>query len=629
MTQTTWDMVRAALERTHGLKHERGDQWRGASPFRTGSDGNAFVVRIAADGEHGTYIDHKDETYKGSLYQLAAHLNITPARRFERVTSTKRQYTTRKDYAEAHGVPDETLAEWYWGEIEPISGRPAMPFKTRGGLRFRFTDGQKPAFKSELGYKKCWYGLERAAKMALDKGTPLVFCNGEISVVAGQYWGLPATTITSGETGTFSSELLEQVKLHYNGKVVIALDCDFTGTNAAFGLVKAFQAIGVDAVAIDLGLGDGGDLADFCKLYTDQALARFQDCKPLEVRALPPEQLALPTGESFNIDDLYCSDIDALQAYIDELTGVVKPVAAPLINPFKFLHSQGGMGEIIPPGKLIYFASISGGTKTIGFETGWEAYQDMGIHSIVYTPEWVDKKQNAIELAARAVQRQGGAFFNDWQKHRLSQAEQEFNLKTTSGKPLSMNQVAASCNHASNLMRRPGRAFYIKNPGLSVEQLCATIDAICQRELRNGIRIQAVWIDFAQLLWLQNGTENGRVWIETAINKLKDVCRDNNLVGFVNSQMRKDDAELAKTGGKLEASMMQFLSDQQANFVFAFVPKFEDGKRVSYDDPHGRGKVGILTGRCLKNTMAELTGNEIEIPVLFSRLKWMDKDNSK
>src|SRR5690606_17452853 len=120
--------------------------------------------------------------------------------------------------------------------------------------------------------------------------------------------------------------------------------------------------------------------------------------------------------------------------------------------------------------------------------------------------------------------------------------------------------------------RRPGRVFYIKNPGLSVEQLCADIGAIVTREAHNGIHIQAVWIDFAQLLWLQNHAETGRIWIETAINKLKDVCRDNNLVGFVNSQMRKDDAELAKTGGKLDASMMQFLSDQQANFVFAFVP---------------------------------------------------------
>lgn len=623
---TTWDMVRAELERTHQLKHERGDTWRGASPFRVGSDGNAFVVRVAQDGEHGAYVDHKDDSFKGSLYQLAAHLGIKPARTFERVEPTKRKYHGLKDYAEAHGVTEDVYKEWHWSpEVKRINGRPALEFMTRGGKRWRFMDGQKPPFISEPGYKQCWYGLERAAKMAIDKGVPLVFCNGEPSVISAQHFGIPATAITGGEKASFPAPLLEQVKAHYNGQIVIAMDCDFTGTNAAFGLVKAFQNIGVDAVAIDLMLGDGGDLGDFCKLFQGQSLPRFQQCKPLEARALPPEQLALPAGESLNLDGLYCSDLDALQTYMDELKGVIKPAAPPLINPFKFLHSQGGMGEILPPGKLAYFASISGGTKTIGFETGWEAYQEMGIHSIVYSPEWVDKQGNAIEFAARAVQRQGGANFNDWQKHRLAQAEQEFNLKTTSGKLLAPNQFAASYNHAANLMRRPGRVFYIKNPGLSVEQLCAAIDAICKREARNGIHIQAIWIDFAQLLWLQNNTDTGRIWIEVAINKLKDTCRDNNLVGFVSSQMRKDDAELAKTGGKLDASMMQFLSDQQANFVFAFVPKFEDGKRVTREDKNGHGKIGVLVGKCLKNSMAELTGEEIEIPVMFSRLKWMDK----
>lgn len=630
MTQTTWDMVRTTLERSHNLKHERGDQWRGSSPFRSGSDGNTFTVRIAPDGEHGSYYDHKDDSIKGSLYQLAAQLGIEPVRAFSAVAQTKRQYNGLKDYAEAHGVPEQAYIDWHWqAQVKTVTKRPALEFMTRGGKRWRFIDGGKGSFMSESGYKQCWYGLERAAKIALEKGTPLIFCNGEPSVVAAHYWGLPATTITSGEKGSFPPALLEQVKTHYNGKIVIAMDCDFTGANAAFGLVKSFQNIGVDAVAIDLMLGDGGDLGDFCKLYQTESLTRFQQCKQLEARAIPPEQLTLPASTpaaALKIEDMYCSDIDALQAYMDELIGDVVPKSPPLPNPFTFLHQFGGLGEICVSGKLLYFASISGGTKTIGFETGWEAYQEQGIHSIVYSPEWIDEGSDAIEMAARSVQRTGGAYFGDWLKHRMYQSEQTFGMKTKSGKAMDSNEVSRNYNMAANLMRRPGRVFYIKNPGLSAEQLCALIDGICEREARNGIIIRAVWIDFAQLLWLQNSGDGGRIWIEVAINHLKDVCRSRNLVGFVNSQMRKDDAELAKTNGKIDASMMQFLSDQQANFIFAFSPKYEDGKRVSLPDPHDpRSEIGILRGRVLKNSLAALKDDEIEIPVNFSRLKWMQK----
>lgn len=65
---TTWLMVQSTLEK-HGLKRD-GDQWRCNNPWRGGSDGMSFRIKVASDGEHGTYTDFMSEE-KGSLYDLA------------------------------------------------------------------------------------------------------------------------------------------------------------------------------------------------------------------------------------------------------------------------------------------------------------------------------------------------------------------------------------------------------------------------------------------------------------------------------------------------------------------------------------------------------------------------------
>lgn len=626
---TTWNNVRAILESKYGLKHERGDQWRcmKGSPVRAGSDGNSFTINVSSDGEHGVWKDHNDDQ-SGSLYGLAKEIGAKIERAYTDVQTTKRGYRNLAEYAEAHGVPEQAYLDARWSsEIVTIHNRPALEFITQGGKRWRFLDGQKPSFMSEPGYKQCWYGLVKAVQKSKETGQALVLCNGEPSVVAAQWHGLAACTITSGEKGTYPAALLDQLKAAYTGKVIIALDCDYKGTKSAFELEKQLQSIGIDAEAIDLGLGDSGDIADFCTLHTVKAVESLSACKHLEAKNLPPEQMVLQAGKPqlVNLDDLYCSDIDALKAYIDDIQGEVIPKAAPMVMPFEFLHACGGMGKIIPAGKVVYFASISGGTKTIGFETGWEYCQDRGIHSIVYSPEWVDGDSNAIEFAARSVQRSGGAHFDSWLSNRLAVAEQAFNMPRPSGQFLDPYAVGKSVSFANNLMRKPGRVFYIKKPGLSAEQLAEMIAAICDREAKNGIIIRAVWVDYAQTLWLQNN-DTGRMWIEAAIGLIKDVARSKNLVGFISSQMRKDDAELAKTNGKIDASDMQWLSSQQCNFLLAFVPKYEDGKQVFVPKPGNfHEKLGLLRGYDLKNSTAPLTGKEIVIPVDFSRLIWMDR----
>jgi len=601
--------------------------WRCNSPYRATADGMSFTLNIS-DGEHGVWYDHagadNNTPVKGTLYELAKYLNIElPA--ISPAAESKRAYKNLAEYAELKGVPESAFTDMHWkSELVTVTKRPAIQFPTRGGLRWRFVDGKAPHFMSEPGYKRCWYGLQKAVEMAKALNKPLIFANGEPSVVVGQFYGLPVTTITSGEKGNYPPELISQLKDIYGGEITIALDCDYKGSASALKLKEQLMAAGFKVKAVDLALGDKGDIADFCKLHGKSALEAMDKLNQLIV--VKEAQQPLPPASSPASTVEFCSDLDALKTYIDEINGEAPPQVPPLLNPYTFLHKYGGLGHIIPAGKLLYFASVSGGTKTIGFETGWEAYQDRGIHSIVYSPEWIDDR-GAIEMAARSVQRAGGVSVNDMMLNSLYQQEQQFKLKTNVGKALESLSVSESISKAVQLMKRPGRVFFIKNPGLSVEKLCAGIEAKCDQEAANGVVIQAVWIDFAQLLWLENPESTGRLWIEAAIGLIKDTCRRKNLVGFISSQMRKDDAELAKTGGKLSADMMQWLSDQQANFILAFVPEVDiNGKRLMWVDPHNpERKVGKLRGRIVKNSLAQLPDEEFEIPVDFLRLTWMQQ----
>ena len=623
---TTWDNVRSILE-AYDLKPDGGDQWRCNNPWRVGADSRSFRIQISPDGEQGVYFDHNSGE-KGTLYSLAKQIHATIERDVLEVADSKRAYRDLAEYAQLKGVPLEAFTALHWKtEVVTVKQRKAIEFPTRTGKRWRFIDGESPSFISEPGYQRCWYSLERAVKTANETQQPLVMCNGEPSVVVGQWYGVAATTISgSGETSNYPPEMLKHLKSLYDGQVLLALDCDYKGAKSAMKLAAQMKAVGINVKAIDLMLGDKGDLADFCKLHQQDARANLLALP--ELKAPEPQlKLAQPATPPVPVVN-YCSDIDALSSYMDEINGDSLPQTPPLINPYPFLHRFGGLGRVIPAGKLVFFASISGGTKTIGFETGWEKYQNMGVHNVIYSPEWVDAINGATEMAARAVQRAGGVQFNDWMLNSLHNQEQGFRIKTNAGKALSSAEISKSMALAGQLMHRPGRAFFVKDAGLSTEKLCEQVEMICDLEAEKGNIIRAWWVDFAQLLWLETRDTGGRMWIETAINMIKDTCRRKGLVGFVSTQMRKDDAESAKEGGKLSSDMMQWLSEQQANFVMAFVPKFEDGQRVMIPDINNPGRnIGLLRGRVLKNSMAELTDEEFDIPVDFMRLTWMENAN--
>lgn len=261
------------------IKEESEGRYRSNSPLRVGSNSHGFTV-VIHDDEHGAFFDHVTEE-KGSLYELATRLGIALPDAQTTIT-TKRAYKSLEHYANAHGIAGSVLQSWGWMETE-VKGRHALQFPTRTGKRWRFLDGVKPYYMSERGYTRCWYGLNSAVAKRLAEGAAFVICNGEISTIAAQYYGLAAAAITGGEN-SLPLELLQQLKAFLGGEappVTVAFDCDDKGRNAARKLVSQLRSAGFVARAADLGLGLGGDLADFVMLHQQDSSAKLTQCPTL------------------------------------------------------------------------------------------------------------------------------------------------------------------------------------------------------------------------------------------------------------------------------------------------------------------------------------------------------------
>lgn len=268
---TTADKVLTTLEK-HDLKRQRDGEYRSNSPLRPGSNSHGFALKVHADGEHGAYHDKVTGEF-GSLYTLAEKLGIEVLR--QPATETKREYKDLAEYAAAHGVSAEVFTAASWRECRQHDSegndRRALSYETRGGPRYRFLDQKgKSSYHAPFGYKNCWYGLERAIDLAKKHQQPLVICNGAPSVIVAQHFGIAACALAGGGQ-KLPIELLEELRLKWQGETILAFDCDHEGQLATQNIHEQLPM----AAIVDLGLTARGDLADFCALYQQEARTRI------------------------------------------------------------------------------------------------------------------------------------------------------------------------------------------------------------------------------------------------------------------------------------------------------------------------------------------------------------------
>lgn len=267
------------------------------TPWRNGSDGGTLAVDFAL----GKWFDHKDQI-GGYLPSLAKHLGLQVEGGY--AAPTKRKYSGLADYARAHGLEPDELEYWGWKESKKAN-RPCLRFPTRfsadgkeAGYRYRFLDGDKPSYMNDAGYQPGWFALGGSKWFALAaESKTAVLCNGEVSTIAGRKHGLATFCTTQGEKSELPSEWVAELKQwadEYGLTVLIALDCDAQGRKAAAGISHQFQQAGIQAIAVDLALGESGDLADFCMLHGAESLAELVACAVIPPQVAKAEQPKLP-----------------------------------------------------------------------------------------------------------------------------------------------------------------------------------------------------------------------------------------------------------------------------------------------------------------------------------------------
>lgn len=264
------DLAQQVLEKLaqFDLQREPGGEYRSNSPLRSGANSHSFHLKL--DDEGGTYYDHVSEE-RGTLYELATLLGLRITQQGQ-VEDSLRAYRSLDEYAELHGVNADYLRKNGWSDVVQYQGRPALRFKTATGDRWRFIDGNNPKYKSVWEYKSTWYGSVNALAAAKKGLNVLVLCNGEISTLVGQSYGVPALCFTGGSERGIPLDLLPQAEAWSKMfQILIVLDCDRKGREAA----PKIKAQLPSAVVIELGLGEKGDLADFCKLHQYDSLRQL------------------------------------------------------------------------------------------------------------------------------------------------------------------------------------------------------------------------------------------------------------------------------------------------------------------------------------------------------------------
>lgn len=553
----------------HNLKGPRGNTWRANVPDRSDKSGD-LAVTLTEDRAWGCWYDHKLHE-GGTLRQLMERLALSyewqPYRHAEK---TKREFDGLDDYARAHGVDKAYLARNGWSECV-YKDRRAIAFKTASGTRWRYIDGGDQKYDSPSGYQRCFYGLQHALQMVKsESGLSLVLCNGESSALAGQYHGVASFCVTGGEHDSLPAELLDQLLGHLKGlsdsQIVIALDSDYAGAKATVGLIEQLENAGIKTYYVDLGLTTGGDLSDFCKLYTKDSnswlLASANDGK----------LRGKPTG-FVRIEDCV-SEADAV------IRGNVA-LPLPLPMPFKNIAKFGGLAELFLPGMMICIAADSGMGKTSVLETMQDFWNLLGVDIVGWSPEWTPMQQ-----VFRRIQRNGGPSVMALIKDNAYQSAIKQGLTDTQARacyyePLTDEQRALALSISGKVKGYPGMLDIIPGGRISTESLVKSFESAIDFSRGEDHRIAACCVDYAQRLTTEDPKQSDQV--NQSLGILKDFTDKNQVTTIVTSQVTKVSGAAALRGENLGNHDLLYARSALFNLVITMSrEKGNDGKYSNF-----------------------------------------------
>lgn len=589
---TTANKVLEAWERLVGKSPKQtGNEYRGISPLRMDADNETgFVLTVDNDGEHGAWTDFPGNE-KGSLYDLAQRLGVALPE-VSQVQDTLRQYTSLADYAQAHGVEESVFAAagWQYHETHSRYHRPHLSFPTTNGTRFRFLDGRKPKYINPDGYKACWYGLDRALKMIESlPDQPLVLCNGESSTIVAQHYGVPAACVTGGERALPDAQL-EELKSLWRGGVLIAMDCDETGKRTA----EAIHTQLPNSKIVDLQLSLHGDLGDFCALFGGRANA----------------ELMTRYNRLMRNDDV---EIGSLTSDLRELiAGAKPPLGMSVVMPFKSFHRLGGFAHIVPPGKLVAVVAKSGGGKTSFFETMNDLLEMRGLHGFYYGPEWT-----ALEMLQRRIQRYGGPSYNamELQRNYMRDISRGIHKDFAEGAMLTPEQIAKANDIMDKIDKWLGSTVMFR-PTTHLEDILGRMGRRMDVMRDQGKEVAYVIFDYAQILMSKDAANSGNPF-EYAVGLIKDFVMQQNIVGFVGSQITKSATGDVIQNRSIGAHQAAYITEQKFN-LFITLRSIEHTDADGVTTPTNKGVAEVV-----KNNTG--TKGPVRMKTAFEYLSWRDE----
>ena len=540
-----------ALPHTKRTRYK--DGYKMNDPFNPSSDSQSFCIfDIRPDGEGATY-KYFAGGEAGTLYDLAQKLGVKIAAdtRAQAINTKKHYVNGLEDYAQAHGVSADYLTQCHWVETTH-HGRPALQFKTAGGLRYRFLDGNAPYYISEKGYQICWYGLDDAINKANQANQDyILMCNGEISTLAGKFHNVPTFCKTSGESA-IPQDLLNELNNKWKGKIVIALDCDDAGRKASKAIQSQLQDNGL---ALDLMLTDGGDLADFCRLHGDKTTNAIAD--------LIQKQYPKPTTTGH---DTNAHRSDAVFAdVIQELEGHKPVETVSFLFPIKELRKFGGFAELCETGKVTLIAGGSGTGKTQFLETINDKLNHQGLNGFWFGAEW-----QAQEMIWRRIQRwskrldKTAVTYDDIRRHRLYLHDQQNGIYDSEGAPLSQAQLQAvkDVQYFFSHETVGTTEYFEDNENLS--DVFYNMRIAIERERRNNRSISFVIFDYVQLLKASSPDSSVNRY-EYAFELVKSFAIDCNVHVFMTSQVNKQNQSDISAGVSLGMESAHYVRGDKAN----------------------------------------------------------------
>jgi hypothetical protein len=181
----------------------------------------------------------------------------------------------------------------------------------------------------------------------------------------------------------------------------------------------------------------------------------------------------------------------------------------------------GGYCTLLPAGKLVQLISYTGGGKTTMMRSLEYAFNEIGIHTLLWSPEFDDMEHGDSTIQLVSGVSSIAAMKNDqYYIDKMNNVDiSEFGTVFDEFERMKTKEAA------QKVMAMPGESYLATQFSSDVYNMLLMFESICDYSLSEGNEIQVVIVDYAQLMQAPHGEKD---WdINKSILAFKEWCNLN------------------------------------------------------------------------------------------------------